>query len=63
MEPQNVPEVLITDIWRPKDGGMSWRIVSVTEGSVGLAGPGPCRTYKTMSLKTLLDNWVKVTER
>jgi hypothetical protein len=52
--------------WAPKreDGEPSspWRVVSISEdGLVGLSGPGPCRSYKTVQDDVLLSDWELVT--
>ena len=40
----------------------SWRVVSISEdGLVGLSGPGPCRSYKTIQDDVLLSDWELVT--
>lgn len=62
MEPQEVPQIVFRDKWCPKTGGPYWRIASITENSVGLTGPASCRSYKVITIKMLLDNWVKVPE-
>jgi hypothetical protein len=51
--------------WRPIEGDdrSYWTVVSVFPGSdtkeacVGLTGPGPCRSYKSVPLTLFLQEW------
>ena len=55
------------EVWRPKGDGDSphatWMVVSISEnGLIGLSGPGPCRSYKTMLDEEFLRDWERVSE-
>ena len=52
-------EVLAGQQWRRKDERVPWTVTRVdgTGRVVGLTGPGPCRSYRSVSFATFSDEW------
>jgi hypothetical protein len=45
--------------WRRTETGMTWKVVSVSTTHIGLSGPGPCRSYQTVTIDELEAEWSK----
>ena len=43
--------------WKPKGESVDWRVVSLHVDTVGLSGPGLCRSMTYVALDDLLAGW------
>ena len=46
--------------WALKGSGVSWRVVSVSMTHIGLSGPGPLRSYQSVTVDDLEKEWVRL---
>lgn len=63
-KPQGPNEIVATgQNWREKaTKSATWHVVSISEGGlIGLSGPGPCRSYRTVQDEEFLRDWEHVT--
>ena len=52
-------EVIAGQRWRRKDERVPWTVAKIDAvgHTVGLTGPGPCRSYRTVSWKIFRAEW------
>lgn len=56
------PNVSLGQRWKLKGeaGYLSWKVVSYKEGLVGISGPGPARSYRSLPVDEFIKTYEKL---